>query len=106
MIRDIDFELPNAERVPELIALCEAEGWTVDPVMDVFNYRKGVPFLYVVPGEDVENSYIPGRTYSAVNAHKHGFCGNELEEIYVVADRIAAKVGAEVVGGGTWFGEG
>jgi hypothetical protein len=103
MKRDIDFELPGAEKVPELIALCHAEGWAVDPVMDVFNYREGVPYLYVAPGEDVEQTYIPERTYSAVSAHKRDFRAEEIDEIWAAADRIAAKVGAEVTGGGTWF---
>lgn len=105
MRRDIDFELPSAERVPELIALCEAEGWIVDPVMDVFNYREGVPFLYVYESESVDEPYIPERTYSAVHAHKKDYRDDKFFAIYEAADRIAAKVGAEVTGGGTSFAE-
>lgn len=103
MIRDIDFNVPNAEVAAELIKLCEAEGWTVDPEKDVFHYVAGVPFVFGYEGEE---PYVPEHTHSSVIAHKTSFVYDELTEIYSRADAIAAKVGGEVTGGGTSFSEG
>lgn len=105
MRRDIDFEVPNAEVAKKLIELCRAEGWTVDPVLDVFNYVQGVPFIYGYEGEDIDDLYVPERTHTSVIAHKPGFRDEEWDEINEKADFIAIQVGGVVTGSGTAFFE-
>lgn len=104
MTRDIDFEVATPEQAARLIELCRAAGWVVDPQMDVFHYRKGVPYVYCYEGEDLESLMVPDRTYSIVIAHKTDFTYDELDEVWEKADQFATKVGGRVSGGGTAFG--
>lgn len=102
MIRDIFFEVPNAERAEALITLCEAEGWTVDREQDIHHYEQGVT---VELPHDLP-SYVAERTYTSVTAHKPDFDYDEINAVQEKADELAAKVGGECTGGGCAIGPG
>lgn len=102
MIRDLFFNVPDADAAAKLVKLGEIEGWTVG---SVFNYAKGEPFSEADDPLSVADPYIPEETYSSVTLHKPDFDYDEIQAVHEKADELAKQVGGECTGGGCAIGE-
>lgn len=102
MIRDLFFNVPNAEAAAKLVELGKVEGWTVSTV---FNYVEGEPFSEADDPLSVADPYVPDHTYSQVTLHKPDFDYDEIEAVHEKANELAGQVGGSCVGGGCAIGE-
>jgi hypothetical protein len=102
MIRDLFFNVPNAEAAAKLVELGKVEGWDVSTV---FNYIEGEPFSEADDPLSVADPYVPDHTYSQVTLHKPDFDYDQIHTVHEKASELAGQVGGECVGGGCAIGE-
>jgi hypothetical protein len=102
MIRDLFFNVPDADAATKLVELGKAEGWDVSTV---FNYVEGVPFSEADDPLSVADPYVPDHTYSQVTLHAPDFDYDRIHAVHEKASELAGQVGGECVGDGCAIGE-